>query len=80
MPVYFVYGNICIAPLFEIVPESVFRFVDFEYCRSMASKDVEESILIFMINDKFFYIVSNIYDIKRFLRMIYYRFGIIHFF
>ena len=66
MSVYFINENIIITPLFEIIPEPILCFVDFKHCGCMTRKNVEQSILTFMISNKFFYIISNIYDIKRF--------------
>jgi len=79
MSVDFIHGYILIASPFEISSESLLCFIDFEHCRGVASEHATQSILAFVISDEFFYIIGDVYDIKRLLCCIHLTIRIPHF-
>jgi len=79
MSVDFIHGYILIASPFEISSESLLCFIDFEQCRGVASEHATQSILAFVISDEFFYIIGDVYDIKRLLCCIHLTIRIPHF-
>lgn len=78
MLIPFIDGDILVASFFEIIPESLLRFIDLEYCCSMAGEYIYKAVLACMIADKILYIICDIYDIKRFFCLVCFAISTIH--